>query len=181
MILEVYRTQLSGWHFNKLVVGRTVTKLTAPWCFVCVGAEALDECGLRYLLAMRLHTCLLTSLPPLYRMQLLHQGKTHCSKNTLSAVLYRMTATPIYCHLMLMRCWTFLSCKLISLHLRDRLINMPLCMGLPLGGGRGAAEHDPSHAERRPTVVWAQSCWSGLVDTQHQHSAENGGKGTGTI
>lgn len=39
------------------------------------GAEALDECGLRYLLAMRLHTCLLTSLPPLYRMQLLHQGK----------------------------------------------------------------------------------------------------------
>lgn len=43
---------------------------------VCVlGGEALDECGLRYLLAMRLHTCLLTSLPPLYRMQLLHQGK----------------------------------------------------------------------------------------------------------
>lgn len=28
---------------------------------------------------MRLHTCLLTSLPPLYRMQLLHQGKTHFS------------------------------------------------------------------------------------------------------
>lgn len=27
---------------------------------------------------MRLHTCLLTSLPPLYRMQLLHQGKNHC-------------------------------------------------------------------------------------------------------
>lgn len=44
-------------------------------CCVCKGAEALDECGLRYLLAMRLHTCLLTSLPPLYRMQLLHQGK----------------------------------------------------------------------------------------------------------
>lgn len=45
---------------------------------VCAGAEALDECGLRYLLAMRLHTCLLTSLPPLYRMQLLHQGKILC-------------------------------------------------------------------------------------------------------
>uniref|UniRef100_A0A8C5BSZ2 Dmx-like 2 n=1 Tax=Gadus morhua TaxID=8049 RepID=A0A8C5BSZ2_GADMO len=40
--------------------------------------EALDECGLRYLLAMRLHTCLLTSLPPLYRMQLLHQGLSTC-------------------------------------------------------------------------------------------------------
>uniref|UniRef100_A0A2K6FM10 Dmx like 2 n=1 Tax=Propithecus coquereli TaxID=379532 RepID=A0A2K6FM10_PROCO len=35
--------------------------------------DTLDECGLRYLLAMRLHTCLLTSLPPLYRVQLLHQ------------------------------------------------------------------------------------------------------------
>lgn len=46
-------------------------------CCVCKGAEALDECGLRYLLAMRLHTCLLTSLPPLYRMQLLHQGKNN--------------------------------------------------------------------------------------------------------
>uniref|UniRef100_A0A4W5J8B2 RAVE complex protein Rav1 C-terminal domain-containing protein n=1 Tax=Hucho hucho TaxID=62062 RepID=A0A4W5J8B2_9TELE len=46
-------------------------------CF-CLGGEALDECGLRYLLAMRLHTCLLTSLPPLYRMQLLHQGLSTC-------------------------------------------------------------------------------------------------------
>uniref|UniRef100_A0A9J8BSX5 Dmx-like 2 n=1 Tax=Cyprinus carpio carpio TaxID=630221 RepID=A0A9J8BSX5_CYPCA len=45
----------------------------------CVGVyDALDECGLRYLLAMRLHTCLLTSLPPLYRMQLLHQGVSTC-------------------------------------------------------------------------------------------------------
>ncbi|XP_043932298.1 dmX-like protein 2 [Protopterus annectens] len=42
------------------------------------GGETLDECGLRYLLAMRLHTCLLTSLPPLYRMQLLHQGLSTC-------------------------------------------------------------------------------------------------------
>ncbi|KAJ8249356.1 hypothetical protein GJAV_G00233900 [Gymnothorax javanicus] len=42
------------------------------------GGEALDECGLRYLLAMRLHTCLLTSLPPLYRRQLLHQGLSTC-------------------------------------------------------------------------------------------------------
>lgn len=40
----------------------------------CAGGETIDECGLRYLLAMRLHTCLLTSLPPLYRLQLLHQG-----------------------------------------------------------------------------------------------------------
>ncbi|KAI5611383.1 dmX-like protein 2, partial [Silurus asotus] len=44
----------------------------------CRGGEALDECGLRYLLAMRLHTCLLTSLPLLYRMQLLHQGVSTC-------------------------------------------------------------------------------------------------------
>ncbi|XP_062860822.1 dmX-like protein 2 isoform X2 [Trichomycterus rosablanca] len=42
------------------------------------GGDALDECGLRYLLAMRLHTCLLTSLPPLYRLQLLHQGVSTC-------------------------------------------------------------------------------------------------------
>ncbi|KAG8145031.1 hypothetical protein E2320_013422 [Naja naja] len=40
--------------------------------------DTLDECGLRYLLAMRLHTCLLTSLPPLYRVQLLHQGVSTC-------------------------------------------------------------------------------------------------------
>ncbi|XP_015280973.1 PREDICTED: dmX-like protein 2 isoform X3 [Gekko japonicus] len=43
-----------------------------------VGRDTLDECGLRYLLAMRLHTCLLTSLPPLYRVQLLHQGVSTC-------------------------------------------------------------------------------------------------------
>uniref|UniRef100_A0A6I8PMC7 Dmx like 2 n=1 Tax=Ornithorhynchus anatinus TaxID=9258 RepID=A0A6I8PMC7_ORNAN len=42
------------------------------------GRDTLDECGLRYLLAMRLHTCLLTSLPPLYRAQLLHQGVSTC-------------------------------------------------------------------------------------------------------
>ncbi|KAM9311328.1 dmX-like protein 2 [Gastrophryne carolinensis] len=42
------------------------------------GGDNLDECGLRYLLAMRLHTCLLTSLPPLYRIQLLHQGLSTC-------------------------------------------------------------------------------------------------------
>ncbi|XP_055517092.1 dmX-like protein 2 isoform X3 [Leucoraja erinacea] len=40
--------------------------------------ETLDECGLRYLLAMRLHICLLTSLPPVYRLQLLHQGLSTC-------------------------------------------------------------------------------------------------------
>ncbi|XP_074773163.1 dmX-like protein 2 isoform X9 [Athene noctua] len=44
----------------------------------CLGRDTLDECGLRYLLAMRLHTCLLTSLPPLYRVQLLHQGLSTC-------------------------------------------------------------------------------------------------------
>ncbi|XP_053127959.1 dmX-like protein 2 isoform X3 [Hemicordylus capensis] len=42
------------------------------------GRDTLDECGLRYLLATRLHTCLLTSLPPLYRVQLLHQGVSTC-------------------------------------------------------------------------------------------------------
>ncbi|XP_075431786.1 dmX-like protein 2 isoform X3 [Ascaphus truei] len=42
------------------------------------GGDNLDECGLRCLLAMRLHTCLLTSLPPLYRLQLLHQGLSTC-------------------------------------------------------------------------------------------------------
>ncbi|XP_048383976.2 dmX-like protein 1 isoform X5 [Stegostoma tigrinum] len=42
------------------------------------GGETLDECGLRFLLAMRLHTFLLTSLPPVYRAQLLHQGLSTC-------------------------------------------------------------------------------------------------------
>uniref|UniRef100_F6R0H2 DmX-like protein 1 n=1 Tax=Monodelphis domestica TaxID=13616 RepID=F6R0H2_MONDO len=38
------------------------------------GGETLDECGLKFLLAVRLHTFLTTSLPPVYRAQLLHQG-----------------------------------------------------------------------------------------------------------
>ncbi|NXO00616.1 DMXL1 protein, partial [Rhinopomastus cyanomelas] len=38
------------------------------------GGETLDECGLKYLLAVRLHTFLTTSLPPVHRAQLLHQG-----------------------------------------------------------------------------------------------------------
>ncbi|XP_006162399.1 dmX-like protein 1 isoform X2 [Tupaia chinensis] len=37
------------------------------------GGETLDECGLKFLLAVRLHTFLTTSLPA-YRVQLLHQG-----------------------------------------------------------------------------------------------------------
>uniref|UniRef100_A0A8C2PW58 Dmx-like 2 n=1 Tax=Cyprinus carpio TaxID=7962 RepID=A0A8C2PW58_CYPCA len=56
----------------------TVATTSAEYICVSAGGEALDECGLRYLLAMRLHTCLLTSLPPLYRMQLLHQGVSTC-------------------------------------------------------------------------------------------------------
>ncbi|XP_060091539.1 dmX-like protein 1 isoform X1 [Heteronotia binoei] len=38
------------------------------------GGETLDECGLKFLLAIRLHTFLTTSLPPAHRAQLLHQG-----------------------------------------------------------------------------------------------------------
>ncbi|XP_074712656.1 dmX-like protein 1 isoform X3 [Strix uralensis] len=38
------------------------------------GGETLDECGLKFLLAVRLHTFLSTSLPPVHRAQLLHQG-----------------------------------------------------------------------------------------------------------
>ncbi|KFP53548.1 DmX-like 1, partial [Cathartes aura] len=38
------------------------------------GGETLDECGLKFLLAVRLHTFLTTSLPPIHRAQLLHQG-----------------------------------------------------------------------------------------------------------
>ncbi|XP_071658707.1 dmX-like protein 1 isoform X5 [Patagioenas fasciata] len=38
------------------------------------GGETLDECGLKFLLAVRLHTFLTTSLPPVPRAQLLHQG-----------------------------------------------------------------------------------------------------------
>ncbi|KAM3624895.1 uncharacterized protein V6R79_003682 [Siganus canaliculatus] len=59
-------------------VATTSTEVASSTDQQYTGAEALDECGLRYLLAMRLHTCLLTSLPPLYRMQLLHQGLSTC-------------------------------------------------------------------------------------------------------
>ncbi|XP_018412810.1 PREDICTED: dmX-like protein 1 [Nanorana parkeri] len=38
------------------------------------GGETLDECGLKFFLAVRLHTFLTTSLPPAYRIQLSHQG-----------------------------------------------------------------------------------------------------------
>uniref|UniRef100_A0A3B5LTZ7 Dmx like 1 n=1 Tax=Xiphophorus couchianus TaxID=32473 RepID=A0A3B5LTZ7_9TELE len=38
--------------------------------------ETLDECGLKFLLAVRLHTFLLTSLPPVHRAQLLRQLST---------------------------------------------------------------------------------------------------------
>lgn len=38
------------------------------------GGETFDECGLKFLLAVRLHTFLSTSLPPVHRAQLLGQG-----------------------------------------------------------------------------------------------------------
>ncbi|XP_012992337.3 dmX-like protein 1 isoform X2 [Esox lucius] len=38
------------------------------------GGETLDECGLKFLLAVRLHMFLLTTLPQAHRGQLLHQG-----------------------------------------------------------------------------------------------------------
>uniref|UniRef100_A0A673GBM5 DmX-like protein 2 n=1 Tax=Sinocyclocheilus rhinocerous TaxID=307959 RepID=A0A673GBM5_9TELE len=59
-------------------VATTSAEVAGPTDKQYTGGETLDECGLRYLLAMRLHTCLLTSLPPLYRMQLLHQGVSTC-------------------------------------------------------------------------------------------------------
>lgn len=34
------------------------------------GGDAVDECGLRFLLAMRHHTCLMRSLPPVHRAAL---------------------------------------------------------------------------------------------------------------
>ncbi|KAM9392555.1 dmX-like protein 1 isoform 2-T2 [Pholidichthys leucotaenia] len=42
------------------------------------GGETLDECGLKFLLAVRLHTFLTTSLPPAHRVQLLRQGLSTC-------------------------------------------------------------------------------------------------------
>uniref|UniRef100_A0A8C5FX38 Dmx like 1 n=1 Tax=Gadus morhua TaxID=8049 RepID=A0A8C5FX38_GADMO len=42
------------------------------------GGETLDDCGLRFLLAVRLHTFLSTSLPPAHRAQLLRQGLSTC-------------------------------------------------------------------------------------------------------
>ncbi|XP_032824724.2 dmX-like protein 2 [Petromyzon marinus] len=40
--------------------------------------ESVDACGLRFLLAVRLHSFLLSSLPPLHRAQLQHQGLSTC-------------------------------------------------------------------------------------------------------
>lgn len=48
-----------------------IGKNTFFFCFI--GGETLDECGLKFLLAVRLHTFLTTSLPA-YRAQLLRQG-----------------------------------------------------------------------------------------------------------
>ncbi|KAK2837802.1 hypothetical protein Q5P01_015014 [Channa striata] len=42
------------------------------------GGETLDECGLKFLLAVRLHTFLSTSMPPAHRAQLLKQGLSTC-------------------------------------------------------------------------------------------------------
>ncbi|KAM9821767.1 dmX-like protein 1 isoform 3-T3 [Syngnathus typhle] len=42
------------------------------------GGETLDDCGLRFLLAVRLHTFLSTSLPLAHRAQLLRQGLSTC-------------------------------------------------------------------------------------------------------
>ncbi|KAM4616891.1 dmX-like protein 1 [Polymixia lowei] len=42
------------------------------------GRETLDDCGLKFLLAVRLHTFLSTSLPPAHRAQLLRQGLSTC-------------------------------------------------------------------------------------------------------
>ncbi|XP_075875590.1 dmX-like protein 1 isoform X2 [Nelusetta ayraudi] len=42
------------------------------------GGETIDECGLKFLLAVRLHTFLSTSLPPAHRAQLLGQGLSTC-------------------------------------------------------------------------------------------------------
>uniref|UniRef100_A0AAQ4RHA1 Dmx like 1 n=1 Tax=Gasterosteus aculeatus aculeatus TaxID=481459 RepID=A0AAQ4RHA1_GASAC len=42
------------------------------------GGETLDECGLKFLLAVRLHTFLSTSVPPAHRAQLLRQGLSTC-------------------------------------------------------------------------------------------------------
>ncbi|XP_061426779.1 LOW QUALITY PROTEIN: dmX-like protein 2 [Lethenteron reissneri] len=42
------------------------------------GTQSVDACGLRFLLAVRLHSFLLSSLPPLHRAQLQHQGLSTC-------------------------------------------------------------------------------------------------------
>lgn len=47
------------------------------------GGDAVDECGLRFLLAMRHHTCLMRSLPPKHRAVL----EEKVSETGLSATL----------------------------------------------------------------------------------------------
>lgn len=74
-------------------------------------------------------------------------------------------------------CPVFLPTIFFTILFVCRAFNMPLCVGLPLRGRGGDAEHDSCHAEGRPAVVWAQSRRSGMVDTQHQYLAQNGGEG----
>lgn len=50
------------------------------------GGDAVDECGLRFLLAMRHHTCLMRSLPPKHRA-VLEEKVTGTSKPPLKGHL----------------------------------------------------------------------------------------------
>ncbi|XP_078026752.1 dmX-like protein 1 isoform X6 [Epinephelus lanceolatus] len=59
-------------------IATTSTDLTDSQGKSKAGGETLDECGLKFLLAVRLHTFLSTSLPPAHRAQLLRQGLSTC-------------------------------------------------------------------------------------------------------
>lgn len=67
-----------GWNFKSLKLSHKmsvfIVNVIGLFNIYAPGGETIDECGLKFLLAVRLHTFLSTSLPPAHRAQLLGQG-----------------------------------------------------------------------------------------------------------
>ncbi len=140
------------------------------------GGETLDECGLKFLLAVRLHTFLLTSLPPAHRAPLLCQGTAslqisrECRQgHGFDSQWYACTGKTCASSAMpQLWCVLWIWSSVTQVLLVYRTVHLSLHLGVPLGGGRGAAQHASGAAERRAVVARAQSHGRGLVAQEHQ-------------
>ena len=75
------------------------------------GGDAVDECGLRFLLAMRHHTCLMRSLPPKHRAVLEEKvSETGLSLTLISSAL-QLTSVELT-----------LTCSMQTLNLLNRIL-----------------------------------------------------------